>query len=183
MYRRVAAGILAILAFAILAGLYQVPGVEAAEITLPSVFNSINEYRGKQSLPLLKRNQALDRAAVEKLEHMESKQYWAHFGPDGETPWQFIAEQDYKYSRAGENLAIGYTDDERLIQAWIKSPAHEKNLAGRYSEIGIASKQVEIDGRSGILVVALFAEPKPAPSMSLFSFLSNLFSIVRPVYI
>lgn len=174
MHRRIT-GILIFLALTIVAGSYPVSGVEAAEVTSSSVFNSVNEYRGKQSLPSLKRSQALDRAAVEKLEHMEAGQYWAHFGPDGESPWQFIAEQDYNYSRAGENLAIGYTDDERLIQAWISSPAHQENLAGRYSEIGIAFKQVKIGDRSGILVVALFAEPKPVPARSLFSFLSNLF--------
>lgn len=104
----------------------------------------------------------LNQAAARKAQHMQNKQYWAHYGPDGGSPWQFIEDSGYNYRRAGENLAIGFSDDRGVVDGWIGSAEHEAALRGDYSHVGIDVRQAKIGEREGVLVVAMFAEPSGA---------------------
>lgn len=124
----------------------------------------INAYRAEFELPAMELEPRLNRAAARKAQHMQKKQYWAHYSPDGDSPWQFIEDSGYDYRRAGENLAIGFSDDRDVVDGWIDSATHEAALRGDYSHVGIDVRRVEIGQREGVLVVAMFAEPAGAIS-------------------
>ena len=68
---------------------------------------------------------------------MFSKNYWAHFAPDGSTsPWDFIHQSGYNYIFAGENLAKGFTDANSVVAAWMNSPSHRENiLSNKYKDV------------------------------------------------
>lgn len=127
------------------------------------IIQQTNKVRLAQSLPALKANTKLDLAAYEKLKDMAKNHYFAHVSPSGVTPWYWISNTGYKYSYAGENLALGFDTAADTVQAWINSPSHKANLLNtRYSEIGVATGIASINGINGVLVVQTFGRPSTA---------------------
>jgi hypothetical protein len=99
----------------------------------------------------------LSAAALAKANNMFEMQYWDHFGPNGETPWQFISAAGYTYYYAGENLAKGFTTSEGVHQAWMASPSHRENiLSPNYKDIGVAILSGTLNGKNVTLVVQMF---------------------------
>ncbi len=128
---------------------------------LPAVIVSeTNDERGAEDLPPLVRNPILDQAASMKAAHMAEHQYFAHFSPDGVSPWHWFDQAEYPFVHAGENLAVYFTDSSEIVDAWMDSPTHRANiLNGSYQEIGIGIAQGEYDGYETVYVVQLFGTP------------------------
>lgn len=125
------------------------------------VISQTNVFRKTLGLGELKENSVLDVAAAQKLDDMKQGQYFAHTSPSGFSPWHWIEANNYKYSYAGENLAIGFFSAKDTVDAWINSPTHRMNLANsNYKEIGIAVAPAKIQNSEGFLVVQLFGTPK-----------------------
>lgn len=126
------------------------------------VVTQTNVFRKTLGLNELKESPTLDIAAAQKLDDMKRGQYFAHTSPSGISPWHWIEVNQYKYSYAGENLAIGFFSAEETVTAWMNSPSHRANLANsNYKEIGIAVAPAKIQNSEGFLVVQLFGTPKP----------------------
>lgn len=130
---------------------------------LPAVIVDLtNDERSGMALGTLTRNTTLDAAAQLKAQHMAEKEYFAHFSPDGVSPWFWFAQADYNFVHAGENLAIHFTDTGELVDAWMDSPTHRANIInGNYTEIGIGTAEGEFEGYRTIYVVQLFGTPAP----------------------
>lgn len=134
----------------------------AINIAPQKLFALTNEQRLKNGLSSLNYNQALSEAAEEKAKDMFLKNYWAHFGPDGETPWDFILSSGYQYQYAGENLAKNFMFSEDVIKAWMNSKTHRENiLRTNYSEVGFAVVNGVLNGEETTLVVQLFGKSLP----------------------
>src|SRR5687768_6688246 len=75
----------------------KMPGVlgYAANISPSEVVRLTNEHRKANGLTALTTNKTLDAAALAKGQDMLAKGYWAHFGPDGTTPWSFLSKFGY----------------------------------------------------------------------------------------
>lgn len=136
------------------------------------VITQTNLLRRALGLNELKESSILDLAATQKLQDMVQNKYFAHTSPSGISPWHWIELNQYKYSYAGENLAIGFLTAEDTVNAWANSPSHRANLLNsNYKEIGIAVAPAEIDNSQGFLVVQLFGTPgptvSPKPTMNL----------------
>lgn len=118
----------------------------------------VNQKRQENGLPALSLNSELDDAARRKAADMYSKNYWAHFAPDGLTsPWQFIRDAGYSYIFAGENLAKGFTDSNSVVSAWMNSPTHRDNiLSDKYRDVGFAIIPGTLSGEETVLVVEMF---------------------------
>lgn len=131
---------------------------------LPAVIVSeTNEERRDDALPPLVRNPILDAAATMKAEHMAANQYFAHFSPDGISPWYWFEQSGYSFVHAGENLAIYFTDSSEVVDAWMNSPTHRANiLDAQYREIGLGVAEGEFEGYDTIYVVQLFGTPAAA---------------------
>jgi len=129
---------------------------------IEEIISLTNEFREKNNLPPLKENQLLNRAAEEKAKDMFKKGYFDHLGPDGITPWYWIKELGYQYKYAGENLAKGFSDNEKMVQALMHSPSHRKNILNeKYQDIGIAAISGDFkDEGEKTIVVQLFALKK-----------------------
>lgn len=134
-------------------------GVEA-NVTAAEITDSLNEERQKNDIGDLRYNEKLSAAAYLKAQDMLAKQYWAHNAPDGTTPWQWLAEANYNYAYAGENLAKNFTSASATTAAWMGSTAHRKNvLDARYKDVGIAVIDGTLQGKPTKLIVTLFAAP------------------------
>lgn len=128
--------------------------------TILTMTNQTREQNGKDALTP---NSLLMSAAQSKAEHMVANKYFAHFSPDGKTPWDFFKEAGYTYKVAGENLAITNEDDQAVISGWMNSPTHRENLLSEeYQNIGIGiAKYGDYQGnKNTTVIVALYGTEK-----------------------
>ena len=124
------------------------------QISDRELLNLTNFERSKEGLPPLSLNSKLTEAAKKKGEHMIKNDYWAHFAPDGTSPWDFIKQEGYEYTYAGENLAKGFTTSTDAMKGWMASPTHKANiLSKQYSEVGFAILHGHLTGEDTVLVV------------------------------
>lgn len=124
------------------------------QISDQELLNLTNFERSKKGLPPLTLNSKLSNAAVKKGNHMFENNYWAHFAPDGTSPWDFIKSEGYDYVYAGENLAKGFTNSYDAVRAWMESPTHRDNmLSSQYTEVGFAILQGKLEGEDTVLIV------------------------------
>lgn len=135
------------------------PGVlgYASYINPDKIIEYTNQYRLQEGKEPLVLNDELTQAALAKAQDMFTDNYWAHISPDGTEPWYFIAQSGYEYAHAGENLARDFTNPQSVVDAWIDSPSHRKNiLESDFKEIGIAVVDGDIGGVETTIVVQLF---------------------------
>jgi hypothetical protein len=101
---------------------------------------------------------------------MAANEYFAHYSPDGVSPWHWFNRAGYVYAHAGENLAIHFTDSTEVVEAWMKSPAHRANIVdSKYTEIGVGTAKGTYEGYDTVFVVQLFGTPgkqRPTPEPS-----------------
>jgi len=136
---------------------------------LSNVFSSIlpgvlveltNQSRLQNNIAPLKYNLLLEQAAQLKAQDMAAKGYFDHVSPEGATPWSWLQKVGYRFSGAGENLAINFVDSSDIERAWLNSPGHRANiLESRFSEIGIATAKGMYQGKETTFVVQFFGRP------------------------
>ena len=133
----------------------------ATNISKNEIISLTNKERGSKGLSHLKENLLLSEAAALKAADMFEDDYWAHFAPDGTSPWYFFKQTGYSYTWAGENLARDFQSSTGVIGGWMASTAgHKENiLNSNFTEIGVAVKNGILQGEETTLVVQLFAKP------------------------
>ncbi len=135
----------------------------ATDITVDKLYQLTNEERQKNGLATLQYNAKLADAAQKKAQDMFTKNYWAHYSPDGNTPWQFILASGYQYEFAGENLAKNFLFSQGVIDGWMNSQTHRDNiLKPEYSDVGFAIVNGVLNGEETTLVVQEFGKPLTA---------------------
>lgn len=144
--------------FAVQSG--QVLGQEA-DLTSQQLLAATNDERERNGESALRLSADLSLAATKKAKDMFVNQYWAHTSPSGLTPWHWIDQSGYAYEAAGENLAVDFKTTSGVVRAWMNSPEHRKNLLGSvYRDVGFAVLKGTLLGRTTMLVVAMYGEPK-----------------------
>jgi hypothetical protein len=128
---------------------------------LPGVLATLtNEEREGSNLPDLIESPLLDQVAQMKAEDMAVKGYFAHTSPEGLTPWYWFDKAGYKYSYAGENLAVNFTDSQDVTRAWMNSPTHRANIVGAgYTEVGTGVATGIYNGQETIFVAQVYGRP------------------------
>ncbi len=133
----------------------------AANISPSEVVRLTNEKRVQNGLLPLTENSVLSSAAVAKGNDMLAKGYWAHFAPDGTSPWSFFINFGYKYRYAGENLARDFSNSSSAVDAWMNSSTHRENiLNGNYKEVGIGVVEGSLAGVDTTIIVQFFGTPQ-----------------------
>jgi hypothetical protein len=129
----------------------------AANISPSEVIRLTNAQRAANGLNALTENSSLNSAAIAKGNDMIAKSYWAHFAPDGTSPWTFFTNFGYKYQYAGENLARDFSDAGSAVNAWMNSPTHKENILNpHYREIGIGVVEGSLAGANTTIIVQFF---------------------------
>ena len=82
---------------------------------------------------------ALTCAARVHSKDMADRGYFSHNTPDGQSPWDRMAEATYAgFAQAGENIAQGQSNPEAVIATWMNSDGHCSNIMDPgYTEIGV----------------------------------------------
>ena len=115
-----------------------VPKSVKADVNIGTIYQLQNEERSNRGLSGLTMNSLLIESATQKAKAMLKSDCWSHYCPDGKSPWDFFDTAGYDYVYAGENLAEGFVDTNKLFQAWMNSPTHRANIINEnFTEVGI----------------------------------------------
>lgn len=115
-----------------------------------TMLTDINELRaagcrcGNSNMPPVGPLQWNDQIATAAAEHSADMVHAGrldHAGTDGSTAGDRLTRNGYEWRSYGENIASGFTSMDAVLQAWIDSPGHCRNLMkSDFTEIGIARK-------------------------------------------
>lgn len=101
------------------------------------LFTLVNKERSKRKLSPLLLDESLNKSALDKCEDMIKRNYWSHETPKGEEPWVFIEKYEPGYIKAGENLAKGFENSDKVVEGWMASETHRKNIVdSEYNHVG-----------------------------------------------
>lgn len=122
----------------------EVPAVQSIEYEA-AVFDLTNQFRRQNNVPPLKRNDDLDAVARYHARDMLEDNYFSHDTYDRingdltKVCGTFTrVRKYYSYNSAGENIAAGYGTPDRVVNAWINSDGHRRNMLNTsYRELGV----------------------------------------------
>ena len=98
----------------------------------------VNAIRRKAGLQTLRQNSDLEKAAQRHAEDMLSRGYFAHESPSGTTVRERSRKAGYDWAAIGENIAFGQTSVDEVVETWMDSPGHRKNILSRnFTEMGV----------------------------------------------
>ncbi|MYL64626.1 hypothetical protein GLW07_14810 [Bacillus hwajinpoensis] len=102
------------------------------------VVNLTNDERAKAGLPALEVDTELSKVAQAKSEDMRDNNYFAHNSPTYGSPFDMMNQFGVDYQSAGENIAKGQQTPEEVVNAWMNSEGHRKNIMnGSFTHIGV----------------------------------------------
>lgn len=102
------------------------------------VVDLTNQERSKNGLAALKVDTALSKVAREKSLDMSKNGYFSHTSPTYGSPFDMMKQFGISYQYAGENIAMGQRTPEEVVQAWMNSEGHRKNiLSANFNYIGV----------------------------------------------
>ncbi|OJU18500.1 MAG: transporter [Clostridiales bacterium 43-6] len=111
--------------------------------TTPGSFESqvidlVNVERAKAGLNPLTENTNLSYVATLKSEDMAKLNYFDHTSPTYGSPFDMMKQFGVSYRAAGENIAMGQTSPEQVMNGWMNSEGHRKNiLSPNFTQIGV----------------------------------------------
>lgn len=102
------------------------------------VIDLTNAERKKNGLPALKADSQLSGVAQKKSEDMRQNNYFSHTSPTYGSPFDMMRDFGVSYKTAGENIAQGQQSPQEVVQAWMNSEGHRKNILSQdFTHIGI----------------------------------------------
>jgi uncharacterized protein YkwD len=118
-----------------------------------------NETRAEKGLPALAVAPRLNTSAQNKADDMAAKQYFAH-AKNNKTVATWLNEAGYDYETAGENLAVGYSTAQEIVDAWKNSPSHYANLVDTdFVDLGAGLAAGVYNGRPTVFIAEHFGSP------------------------
>jgi uncharacterized protein YkwD len=84
-------------------------------------------------------NDLLESAAKEHSQDMFDKNFLNHVGSDGSTTADRLTKTGFQWTSCGENIALGFKTEQQVVEAWLNSPVHCKNImTASYKYMGVA---------------------------------------------
>jgi uncharacterized protein YkwD len=100
---------------------------------------AINAQRQQAGCAALQPNPALQAAAQAHASAMATQDFFDHRGRDGSTMRKRIEAAGYRWRQLAENIAAGQTSAGEVVDVWMKSPGHRKNILNcSLAETGLA---------------------------------------------
>lgn len=110
--------------------------------TTARVVELVNAERKKAGCSPLTVNAKLTKAAQDHSADMAQHKNMSHTGSDGSEAGDRITRAGYNWSTYGENVAEGYDTAERVMEGWMSSSGHKRNILNcSFKEIGVGLAQ------------------------------------------
>ncbi|WP_373558558.1 CAP domain-containing protein [Bacillus sp. FJAT-45350] len=101
-----------------------------------------NAERRKNGLSDLQADTQLSSVARKKSTDMQQNNYFSHTSPTYGSPFDMMRDQGVSYTAAAENIAQGQRTPQEVVQAWMNSEGHRKNIMnGNFTHIGVGYEQ------------------------------------------
>jgi uncharacterized YkwD family protein len=114
------------------------PATGANSQFVQQVIDLTNQQRSKNGLPALKADTQLNGVAQKKAVDMQQNNYFSHTSPTYGSPFDMMRDMGVTYKSAGENIAQGQRTPQEVVNAWMNSEGHRKNiLSGNFTHIGV----------------------------------------------
>lgn len=114
------------------------PATEGISGAAAKVIELTNAERRKNGLPEFQADTQLSNVAKVKSDDMQQNNYFSHTSPTHGSPFDMIRDHGVSYSSAGENIAQGQQTPEQVVQSWMNSEGHRKNiLSSDFTHIGV----------------------------------------------
>ncbi|MFC0523572.1 CAP domain-containing protein [Pontibacillus salicampi] len=97
-----------------------------------------NEERKAQGLEPLQIDKELSNVAEKKSEDMAANNYFSHNSPTYGSPFDMMDQFGVDYRTAGENIAKGQRTPQEVVDGWMNSEGHRKNIMNEsFTHIGV----------------------------------------------
>ncbi len=114
-------------------------GAIEREADARAMLATVNAERADHGLPPLTYDERLSEIARSHARDMVLRSYFAHETPEGESPFERMARAGYRFSYAGENIALD-GDVDAAGRALFASTEHRENiLQPHFNRVGIAA--------------------------------------------
>lgn len=105
-------------------------------------WNCDTKRPGGPALPPLKGNTTLDVAAEAQSAGMALYGYFDHTSTlDGSSPMRRVQAAGMTPSSVAENIAAGQQTPKEVVDAWLRSPGHCRNIMGDFTLVGLSYVQ------------------------------------------
>lgn len=102
------------------------------------VVRLVNRVRSQNGLKPLSSDWQLSRVARVKSQDMADKNYFSHTSPTYGSPFDMMKSFGISYKTAAENIAMGQKTPRAVVDAWMNSPGHRKNILNpSFTSIGV----------------------------------------------
>ena len=102
------------------------------------VINLVNVERAAVGCGPVSANAALRTAAYGHSQDMAENNYFSHSSQNGDQFWDRASAAGYDGFAAAENIAAGYSSAAQVMQGWMNSDGHRRNILNcSYNEVGV----------------------------------------------
>lgn len=102
------------------------------------VLELVNDERAKNGRNPLTPDDRLTQAARGHSQDMADHDYFSHTGLNGSSPGDRITAAGYIWNYCGENIAMGYSSPEAVVNGWMNSSGHRSNiLNANFCDLGV----------------------------------------------
>jgi uncharacterized protein YkwD len=101
------------------------------------VFHITNAYRGKFNKTPLKWDDSLASTAKAHSNDMADNNYFSHTNLKNESPFDRMKKDGIQYRQASENIAAGQKSPIFVLDVWMNSEGHRKNILDTTSYLGV----------------------------------------------
>lgn len=116
----------------------QPPATSGLEPYEQQVVDLVNDERAAAGCGPLTVDSRLVAAARAHSADMAARNYFDHTTPEGVTFAQRITQAGFAWSSAAENIAAGYRDPQSVMDGWMRSDGHRRNILNcRLTHIGV----------------------------------------------
>ncbi|KAG7383019.1 hypothetical protein PHYBOEH_010148 [Phytophthora boehmeriae] len=105
---------------------------------LASMLERVNQERATKGLPALRMHSKLQAAAQRQADDMARNNFMGHKGSDGSRMSQRTAQAGFTGGAVAENVAAGQKNVNAVVESWMKSLGHRRNIMGDYTVFGAA---------------------------------------------
>lgn len=113
------------------------PDPDGHDSIVVELLNAHNLERGAARVGLLVLETDLNQAAGKHAVWMASNDLLSHVGQGGNDISRRVRAEGYYYLTVGENIAEGFTTVEAVVNGWMNSSGHRKNILNpTYREVG-----------------------------------------------
>ncbi len=153
----------------VLAAPHQLPARASADRVADEVLELVNQARRSvrscgterfAAAPPLSASETLARAAQAHAADMAKNDFLAHRGSDGSQVGQRAQRAGYAWRMVGENVAGGPSSAREVVDGWLASPGHCRNIMEpQYTQMGVGFATAD-DTRLLIYWAQVFGRPR-----------------------